>query len=473
MWRIINITGQRGQALILSLLLMSTAIMVVLISYNSSQLNLHTSKLQNTADNTVFTVASIAARDMNFKAYTNRAAVANQVAVAQMVGLSSWFNMTDKFAENACRYLCWVPYLGQVLNGIEQAVGAVNSVAQPIFEAMIYAENVVLIALTNAQSIMHYAALVSTVDTAKEVVKANDEQAELNWMQNALLARDVSDAWFRFQKQHSRNSGRYGVRSLNRANNQFQEHIGVILDSRDPFSIKRSYKLKFPWSFTIPFWRRWKTQKTGGSELITNRGQAETWTSMDTISFHLSKFKCSWSGCRWRSYRETPLGWGGTRTDTRASIASIGNRNYWGKSRRTNKKAARYAGYQQETRGNYSGVQPFYGLSQRDYKSNQTRNFSIVVSKRQSNVRTTSSISAGHKNTDPAQGEEMAGDRVSSLASANAFYSRPADLLSSSSWKRPDNKYEYGNLYNPFWQPRLTQSSTSERSFVLAITRAL
>ena len=55
-------------------------------------------KLQNTADAAAYSAAVAEARDYNFSAYTNRSMVANQVAVAQFVGLTSWFRNMSAFA---------------------------------------------------------------------------------------------------------------------------------------------------------------------------------------------------------------------------------------------------------------------------------------------------------------------------------------------------------------------------------------
>ncbi len=464
--------SQSGQAMVLSLILMSLTIMVVLFAFNASQLNIKSNKLQNTADNTAYSVASIAARDFNFKAYTNRAAIANQVAVAQLVGLSSWFNMTNKFAENACDYLCWVPYLGQGLSGFRQVVGGINNVAQPVFEALIYAENAILLALSGSQQMMHYAGLISAAQTAKDIVKANDSKAELDWFQNPLMLGNLRQVWLTFQKRHNRSSSGSRSRTLSRNGRQFQDYTGIILDSRDPFSKKRTYSLGFPWSLRL--WPvKWKTYKTGGSELTSNgRNEAETWTSMDTLSVHYSRFRCGWSGCRWRK-TEIPVGWGGTRSDNRADISRVGNRSTWGRSRSYNRTASRNAGNNQQTKGWYSGVQPFYGLSNSANAKSHTDNITIVVSKSQADSRTTHSIDVGGDNTDPAIDEQMLGDRLSAISAAQAYYSRPKDLMTSSSWRRPDNRHEYGNLYNPFWQPRLTDTTTNERRVVLALTRIL
>ncbi|WP_374351284.1 TadE/TadG family type IV pilus assembly protein [Chitinimonas sp.] len=82
--------NQRGQALVFSLLTAVVVILVLFATYNVGQQALAKMRLQNAADNTAYSVAIVQARDYNFSAYTNRAMVANQVSVAQVVGLTSW-----------------------------------------------------------------------------------------------------------------------------------------------------------------------------------------------------------------------------------------------------------------------------------------------------------------------------------------------------------------------------------------------
>ncbi|GIU45252.1 hypothetical protein TUM4438_18310 [Shewanella sairae] len=458
---------QQGQAMVLSLILMSFALMVVIFSFNASQLNLNSTRLQNTADNTAYSIATIAARDFNFKAYTNRASVANQVAVAQMVGLSSWFNMTETFAQNACNYLCGWPYIGPVVSGINQAVAGINQFAQPVFEVLINLENITLITLRASQQIIHFAGAFSTISTAPEIVRANDPDAQFDWLQNAQMFNSVSGLWLNFQEQHARNN-------QNQGRTQYQDFIGVVLNSRDDFSKRRTYSLESPWTKDFDL-VKWETIKAGGSDLISNgQNEPETWTAMDTLSFHgWTRYGCGTFGhrsCNW----EWPLGWASTRSDSRAEISSSGNSNSWGSSRSKNRSASYYAGYEQETRGSFSGIQPFYGLSNQSLSINSTDNIAVVVSKSQQRIRTSSSVAVGEANTNPAKNENMLGDRMSALSTAQVYYSRPNDLMQSTlAWSRNDSRHEYGNLYNPFWQTRLSKSSNNERQAVLTLTRYL
>lgn len=58
--------------------------------YKAGKLTSDKIALQNAADAAAYSVSVVEARDLNFASYMNRAIVANEVAVGQMVGLASW-----------------------------------------------------------------------------------------------------------------------------------------------------------------------------------------------------------------------------------------------------------------------------------------------------------------------------------------------------------------------------------------------
>jgi hypothetical protein len=82
--------SQKGQAMVFSLLFLAVAVMTLLILYNQGQLVKNRIQLENAADAAVYSQAKLAARNLNFAAYTNRAMVANEVSIGQMVALLSW-----------------------------------------------------------------------------------------------------------------------------------------------------------------------------------------------------------------------------------------------------------------------------------------------------------------------------------------------------------------------------------------------
>jgi hypothetical protein len=58
--------------------------------YKAGRLTSDKMELQNAADAAAYSIALTEARDLNFAAYINRAMVANEVAIGQLVGLASW-----------------------------------------------------------------------------------------------------------------------------------------------------------------------------------------------------------------------------------------------------------------------------------------------------------------------------------------------------------------------------------------------
>lgn len=81
---------QNGQAMIFGLLFLAVVMMALLMLYNQGQLVNNRVQLENAADATVYSQAKLAARNHNFIAYTNRAMIANEVSIGQMVALLSW-----------------------------------------------------------------------------------------------------------------------------------------------------------------------------------------------------------------------------------------------------------------------------------------------------------------------------------------------------------------------------------------------
>ncbi len=53
-------------------------------------------RLANAADATAWSIATLEARALNYDAYTNRAIVANEVAIAQAISLISWMLPTSR-----------------------------------------------------------------------------------------------------------------------------------------------------------------------------------------------------------------------------------------------------------------------------------------------------------------------------------------------------------------------------------------
>ncbi|MEE2025760.1 Tad domain-containing protein [Alkalimonas mucilaginosa] len=459
---------QRGQALALGLVFMTLVLMVVLFSFNASQLNLNSNKLQHTADNAAYSMAVLAARDLNYKAYTNRAMVANQISVAQTVGLSSYLEMHTVFLQNASAALGWLPGVGQVIASMSQVMSGVNQVAQPLLEhVLLPAESIALEALSGSQQLLHMAGLVQSFSLPASVITDNDVDARLDFAQNAMFINKFQEHWLVMQDTFDRTQ----------PEQQYSEHVNVIMSSRDQFSSARNQRWPVPFSLPadLPVLRV-NTHQRGGSDLFLNNNQEESWTSMDTVSTHVERLglSCSWRrGCRLRWRRtEVPVGWGGTVSDNRAQLRHINSNSMWGGSRSRNPRASHLAASSQKSMSGtpgYNGIRKFYDFSDRQQIGiNETANITVVVSKPTQHIRTSRQSEWGNDRIDPAINEQFFGNRMTTIASANVHYSRPRDL-----WPRGGNQHEFGNMYNPYWQPKLNETTNQARIQIRGLTGAL
>ncbi|XQF90280.1 pilus assembly protein TadG-related protein [Pseudoalteromonas espejiana] len=162
---------ENGQSLIIGTVFLASIVMSLLYLFNISQQNLNKTKLQNSADATVISGAQLLARDLNFKAYTNRAMVANHVAIAQYVGLSSWGNFAEETGENISNVTAGIPIVGQVTAGVRSILAAMNSFIQPVTTSFVAFTDFVNSSLSASQYIMNTATTVGFVETSQKILK--------------------------------------------------------------------------------------------------------------------------------------------------------------------------------------------------------------------------------------------------------------------------------------------------------------
>jgi hypothetical protein len=125
------------------------------------------------------------ARDHNFSAYTNRAMVANQVAVAQIISLKSyledaadthdrmggwWLKLMAKIPESTTTWDLMLAY----------PIESVNSVFKPVANVAVPALDKLIKGFEFAQQSHHLATIASMVSVADEVITRNDPSAKIS-----------------------------------------------------------------------------------------------------------------------------------------------------------------------------------------------------------------------------------------------------------------------------------------------------
>ncbi len=250
---------QRGQAILLILLVTVACVLLGLSLVNTGILTSEKMQLQNAADAAAYSVSTIEARDLNFTAYTNRAMVANEVALGQMVGMASWAKMTRStpgFLDLYFSPVYPVPVIGQIIKGIISALKTVTTVIEKgvnIFAKGVSKPlNYINQAYSVAQRGMHMGSLVFSLSTLSEMISGNAKDAELSLFGVLALLRHYQTHFsdFNFEGDPFITSYRshkgwdlipqLGDKPTTAAQKSGMERLAAMVNAaRDPFSKNR------------------------------------------------------------------------------------------------------------------------------------------------------------------------------------------------------------------------------------------
>lgn len=529
--------GQRGQVIPLTLVFIVAVILSLWVMYDSGELMTEKIRLQNTADNVAYSDATLISRDLNFVAYTNRGMAANQVAIAQLVGLSSLARLYKQLGVNLDligRALQYIPYVGQAIRGVTRTVkrvtsevstGVDNGVKQiiPINEQVINA-------LTASQGIFHTNTLALVAVAGPEVGTLNDPDAR-SFVQigNTVSLLEAGEAYRNWNNQvggqYERPEAADGSDDAQLALRRYGDFEAVVSQSRDTFTARRTYSWGTPFHGQLPAALKWETRKAGGTDLFRSV-DPETdkykwdWAAMDTAGMYFKYFKPTHFPPKYSHWiGDLPIAWGaahalGKQPSQRSKFTpgqatentffqyggSRRNSNHWGDAWKNDNAATavtlsgdtnasfggislgsiigKIAGFDFDVVGDNAhhkvadidGLRDFYAF--RD--ATQGHDFGPAVItlyvKDQDKIGSEHSLIEGNGGTvadvfDTNSKGTLINNRISAASKAQPYFSRSTDL---SLFARHDRRFEHGNLYNPFWQPRLVDLSNAENATLTA-----
>jgi hypothetical protein len=451
---------QRGQSVVWLLATLAASAAVMLAVYSTSQVTVNQQRTVNAADAAALAGATVEARLLNLVAYNNRAIVANEAFLIQMLSLESWTQYLQTTSSNISKVTRFIPYVGQVISTVLQQL---SQVASQVRQGLGTAINGIIAALEFAKQgaeLAHGAALSAgsamAEDAARTVVAANrstfgnrtDAGATLD---NSMAVRGLTfakniTAWNNFTERYDGNR---------RTDARF-----VLMASRDDFSTSRPGAW---WTnFTLPFGVA-GTEKNGGSQLKANnssRDGFDRWETQDTLELWTLGFKG-------RNY--VPIGWGRSNADRNGSK---------GNTMPPNRSAQSLARSQGSTHRGWSGVPRLYDISDKSVANRDKLEipFAVVVRRAQNAALTANTIGMGTTQLasptgSPHMPERLRGDSYHAMAKARVFFERPQrglanDFTASSLW-RPDGAKEYGSLFSPYWQARLVDFGNGEKMALL------
>jgi len=384
----------RGQVAPVALfgVLICSAVLVVM--FNTGQKVTERSQVANAADAAAYSGAVWTARHLNFIAYSNRAMIANHVAVGHFVSYVSWVRYINDSIEAIDRVTQWIPYVGQYVDMAEQISAQVRGateqaagIAIPAIDAWnaniraAQAEAHASLAFRNVQSLMD-----QTGRTYDPSIRINDSDAlsrlpdELQpLLQAQLMTQSAAVPAFiqRYTSSRDSNSMQQLVNASLRGNSDLQRWIVGERGWRENL-------------LAVQLRKRGATSVDGAD-----------WRAEDQLQFR-TRGVFGWH--RWQ------------RIGDRVSTARA-----------------------REFDTGYSGVPTYYNVS--GSPSDSALRIAAIATKAQTSVATADLL-----------GMTATAQPLAVAAVARVEFRRPRGSAFVSLGER---RHEYANLFNPFWEAKL------------------
>ena len=287
-------------------------------------------QLQNAADAAAFGASTLEARSLNFAAYTNRAMVANEVAIGQLVGLLS---LVDEFKtsgeyievyvailEAAAAASLLIPIVGEIIEGVVNSIVSVLEsissaltevsesilkIMEPIASPAVRGLSIINQVYSVSQTVYHGATIVlvttnifkslednvpGTSFNPLDFFKKDKPGAQLSPMGIVALAGHLPSYWQGHTKRY--------VTKEKKKNEGMGRMAATVREARDPFSSGGDpIRDKNIFGFNVDYYNRsWKfgfgfdvkvlkfflgLNSKGGSE-IRYKNKGYSWSALDT-----------------------------------------------------------------------------------------------------------------------------------------------------------------------------------------------
>ncbi|RUO21240.1 hypothetical protein CWE08_06570 [Aliidiomarina iranensis] len=397
----------RGIYLLLAALLMAGLAFALLQVVELSQQVQKQTEIEQVAQYAAEALGIIAARDLNIKAISNRAMVANEMAIGQIIGFHTWYEMTRETSTNMALISAWIPYVNSVTFQIARLLNQLQQPMRTGIQAALALQRAVISGLSGFQWAFHQAAWLSSIATATDIVEGTEKDLEIRLLNHQTLV-DAEYLWLRMQK-HSRDLEHQ------------EDYAQMVSDSRDSFSERRTYS----WVNVLGS----KVYRAGGSEIkVNNQGQL-VWQSLDTHQLHLDL---------WVTNAYIPIGGGASylteALPRRRSTEGFGDSYQlnWTTSRATARRGHRFL------------LQPqapaYYRLQDAEGITKKPPQITLVVQER------------GGSDDEP---------RLWGMGRSEIYFQRPNRF-----WPRADDSIERANLHNALWQVRPKNISEVDRKLI-------
>jgi Putative Flp pilus-assembly TadE/G-like len=451
---------QRGQALVYGLFILGSGLAALFFLFNMGQLTREKSKLVNTADAVAYSAGVMHARTLNYQAYTNRAMMANTVAIAQLISLSSWLEYADSvggtmgqitFDLDPRKYPFYYPsYLiaQTTASSIRSALD--NSGGGSVLQGLASTSDTIIEALAASQLAAHVGLLAQRTSVLDAVAQANYRNdgtvtIDHNFSRWASLTLDPYASFVQRYEDSDRT--------------RFAEVAGAAKD-RDGFMRTRNWLSPMP---AIPFMgvQCYSANVAGRMDFVVRSGGTELlgfdeWKAADVMSEYRWVPK-SKTDVLCQAVAETPIAWASPSAADNATSFDT-DFNHYNMALIRNPLSTSAAFTVSSRSWAYNGLPSFYDLDQDILNDTSNRDPRLEYSVRLLRNRAQLMTSEGRSEVRPStnlnsyQANIAGGDDVVAVSTSEVFF------------ERRDGRQEIGSLFNPYWHVRLIDSRASVRA---------
>jgi Putative Flp pilus-assembly TadE/G-like len=480
---------QRGQTVLWFLATIASCCCVFALVYNVGQTTNHKEATVNAADAAALSGALVEARMLNFEAYTNRAMIANEVTIAQIVSLDSWLNYNNELLQYIGTYTKIVPYLNSVTTAIAQASQEATDIMNPILAQAVQPVEDLNAVLWGAREAANYAGAAAANDIAGKIAAANSTTMGGRYDEQPQLVEGIGTAFLLFNEIDKAGWAKFtdGYTDDKRATAK-----GVILDSRDQFSTYRGTGKLIDALNTA---QRLLGLNAGYTNFVKTSGRTtlqnyDDWAAQDSLDATFTINPCILFDCSYTFFLGPPIGYGRADAD---SNGGTGDDLCDAKPDPTNCRMAMSNSQNINWNNpiNNNGMPNIRDLAEGLSKPCSADNGSdspslIYVAAVQKNADATLTTPRptmgmdvdvpGPQGSPKMDDDFQNGDKLTSISAACTFFLRP-DLkdvnnkadVTGGGLARADGVHEYASLYNPYWQARLTTPDTTWTTALYAL----
>lgn len=389
---------QRGQALVASIFFATVASMGLILMYNTSQAVTEKTRLVNAADAAAYSGGVYVARQLNYMAYTNRAMIANHVAVGHLVSYMSWLRYLDDATYKIAAYTRLIPKVNVATSVVARAVRNVKKGSEKVARILVKIVRRFNYLLAGSQFLSSQT-LIGVISNSPilapkvmdKVGKSYDPSIRVNYLPDiqgmsaslgGLQVVNDSRTIFQYYKRYSASNDSGRLRRM----------------------VEASYGISGPWIQGNRGWGRGfvfiKLEKQGSTQHIASPKLTD-WRAQDHLDYKW------WTIKGWKS-----------------------------------KVVARGSANAREFDSGYDGITKYYDVKNLGKSARQSLNISAYAT---TPVSTAKLMNVMQFNTGVT--------RIAALSRAEIYHKRNAGNFDSMAGE------EYANLYNPFWQVRLVKNS--------------